>query len=82
MEEKIIKIIEKIRKAFSFSDKYKSILNNNPEITIYYENNKFVIHSISFSDGKKSIILEDNIVTYYSGYSIGEYMILGKIEIN
>lgn len=77
MEEKIIKIIEKIRNAFSFNNKYKNILNCNPKIVMYYINNKFVIHNISFSDGKMSIIVEDDNVLLYD---ICDCKYLGRIK--
>lgn len=64
MEEKILKVIKKVKDGLCFQEKYKKILCHSPKVTFYIEGNDFVLWSIEFNNGYESITINNKSVIY------------------
>lgn len=64
MEEKILKVIKKTREIFKLQEKYKNVLKQNPAVTCYVKNDKFVLWSIQFCDGYSVISINNEGIWY------------------
>ena len=64
MEEKILKVIKKTREIFRYQKKYRDVLKQNPSVTCYVKNDKFVLWSIQFCDGYSVISINNKGIWY------------------
>ena len=49
MEEKVLKVIKKVRDSLCFQEKYRKILSHSPQATFDIEGDRFILWSIKSS---------------------------------
>ena len=78
MEEKVLRVIKKVRDGLCFQEKYGKILSHSPQATFDIEGDRFILWSIKFSDGYESISINNKHIIYTP--SNGQYEILVHFE--
>ena len=64
MEEKVLKVIKKVKDSLCFQEKYRKVLVYPPRVTFYVEDNDFRFWSIEFNNGYESITINNKNVIY------------------
>lgn len=64
MEEKIIKVIDKVREMYKYIDFLKEVLSSSPHINLVYDDDNLVTNSIVFSHDNCTLSVLPNKIEY------------------
>lgn len=77
MEEKILKIIKKVRSMYKHDRRYSAILKNDPSVDIKVKNGKIILNDITFND-YDCIFVDEDMILFKSYYGERETLITYK----
>lgn len=74
MEEKILKIIKKVRSMYKYNKKYDVLLGKDPSVDISIKNEEIILEDITFQD-YDCIIVDDKMILFKPYYGEKETLI-------